>query len=297
MNRVIIFGRIEYKNKRSITLARAEYVRFAETIAKFDLAFHPDMLFGEDPEAEIDYLHIELTRKVHEAADKTLTHTVKSIEKLLAFAMAGRVDVFILEAGELPRQLILEVDSDKSTVHAFNAGMEAINEKRWEDSIGPLTDAIDGFSRHPWAYNARGHAYLELGDLEKAEADLKVSKEMYPALPSHHLGLARISHARGERAATIDNCDRAMKGSIPHQAGHWISALFKAEVLLDIVENRKASSTDEAAAFLSVTRSLLERYKSKLAQLGSARTEHYPTPEDLKKLHKRYEQMLDEVAA
>ncbi|MFK8056608.1 MAG: tetratricopeptide repeat protein [Saprospiraceae bacterium] len=297
MNRVIIFGRIEYKNKRSITLARAEYVRFAETIAKFDLAYRPETLFGEDPEEELEFLHLELTREVHEAADKTLAHTIASLEKLLSFAMAGRIDVFILEAGELPRQRILEVDNDKSTVHAFNAGMEAVNEKRWEDAIGPLTDAIDGFPRHPWAYNARGHAYLELGDLEKAEADLKVSKKMYSALPSHHLGLARISHARGERSATIDNCDRAMKNSIPHQAGHWICALFKAEVLLDIVENGKTSSPDEAQSFLSVTRSLLERYTSKLRQLGSARSEHYPTPDDLKKLQKRYEVMFDEVAA
>jgi len=297
MNRVIIFGRIEYKNKRSITLARAEFIRFAETIAKFDLSYKPEVLFGEDPEEEIDFLHIELKREVHEATDKTLSHTLSSLEKLLAYAMAGRIDVFILEAGELPRQKILQVDNDKSAVHAFNAGMEAVDEKRWEDAIGPLTDAIDSFPRHPWAYNARGHAYLEMGDLEKAEADLKVSKEMYPALPSHHLGLARISHARNERSATIDNCDRAMKGSIPHQAGHWISALFKAEVLLDIVENGKASSPDEAQSFLSVTRSLLERYASKLRQLGVARSEHYPTPEDLAKLQKRYEQMVEEVAA
>jgi len=297
MNRVIIFGRIEYKNKRSVTLARAEYIRFAETIAKFDLAYRPELLFGEDLEEELDFLHIELAREVHEASDKTLSHTIGSLEKLLAFAMAGRVDVFILEAGELPRQQILEVDSDKSTVHAFNAGMEAVNEKRWADSIAPLTDAIESFARHPWAYNARGHVYLEMDELEKAEADLKVSKEMYAALPSHHLGLARISHARGERSATIDNCDRAMKNSIPHQPGHWICALFKAEVLLDIVENGKTSSSDEAQSFLNVTRSLLERYASKLRQLGSARSEHYPTPEDLKMLQKRYEVLLEEVVA
>lgn len=297
MNRVIIFGRIEYKNKRSVSLARAEYVRFAETIAKFDLSYSPEALFGEDPEEELDFLHIELKREVHEASDKTLSHTIGSLEKLLAFAMAGRIDVFILEAGELPRQRILEVDTDKSTVHAFNAGMEAVNEKRWEDAIGPLSDAINSFERHPWAFNARGHAYLEMGKLEKAEADLKVSKEMYPDLPSHHLGLARIAHARGERSATIDNCDRAMKNSIPHQAGHWICALFKAEVLLDIVENGKTSSPEEAQSFLSVTRSLLERYASKLRQLGSARSEHYPTPEDLNKLQQRYDVLLDEVAA
>jgi len=297
MNRVIIFGRIEFKNKRSITLARSEYIRFAETIAKFDLAYQPQTLFGEDPEEELDFLHIELKREVHEASDKTLSHTIGSLEKLLSFAMAGRIDVFILEAGELPRQQILEVNNDKSTVHAFNAGMEAINEKRWADSIGPLTDAIESFPRHPWAYNARGHAYIELNELEKAEADLKISKEMYPALPSHHLGLAKISHARGERSATIDNCDRAMKNSIPHQAGHWICALFKAEVLLDIVESGKTSSPEEAQSFLSVTRSLLERYNSKLRQLGSARNEYYPTPEELNKLQARYEVMFEDAVA
>ena len=295
MNRVIIFGRIEFKNNRSITLARAEYLRFAETIAKYDLIYRPEALFGEELDADLDTLHIELDRQVHEAADKTLANTINALEKLLTYAMAGRIDVFVLVAGELPNQQILEVNNDKSTTHAFNAGMEAFDEKRWADAIAPLSDAIESFPRHPWALNARGLAYLEIGEIEKAEADFTQARAYYPALPSPHLGLARISHMRDQRAATIDNCERAMKGSIPHQAGHWISALFKAEVLLDIVESGKTTSAAEAQSFLSITKSLIERYDIKLRQLGRARTEHYPTPEDLAKLRDRYEGINDSV--
>ena len=295
MNRVIIFGRIDFKNKRAITFARDEFIRFYETKAKGDILFKAEQLFGEDLEVDIEDLHLEFDRKIHEAANKTLSMTINGLKTLLQFAIAGRIDVFILEAGELPRQEVLLVDNDKTVVHAFNAGMEAFDEGRYADAVGPLSDAIDKFASHPWAFNARGLAHFELGDLEKAEADFKQARSLYPAMPSPHLGLAKIAHKRGERAATIDNCERAMKGSIPHQPGYWISALFKAEVLMDTID--KGTDDDETRSYLSITKTLLDRYASKLRQLGSGWNNYYPSEAELKALQKRLEALRESVAA
>ena len=296
MNRVILFGRIDYKNKRAITFARDEYIRFYETKAKGDSAFKPEDIFGEDLEADIDVLHLEFERKIHEASNKTLSNTLNGMRMLMQFAIAGRMDLFVLEAGELPRQEVLLVDNDKTVVHAYNAGMEALEEERYEDAIGPLTDAIAKFASHPWAHDARGLAYLELGKLDEAEADFKSAREIYRALPSPHLGLAKIAHARGERAATIDNCDRAMKGSIPHQPGHWISALFKARVLMDSVEEGKGDA-EEVRSYLSIAKTILERYASKLRQLGSAWNSHYPSEEELEALQARLTELRSAATA
>jgi len=297
MNRVIIFGRAEYKNLRSIKLARAEYIRHNETKAKGDLLFKPEVLFGEDPEEELTELHLEFKRKIHEANDKTLTNTLNALELLLQFAIAGRIDLFIIEAGELPRQQVLEVRNDKSTVHAFVAGLEAMEEERWADAIGPLTDAIDSFARHPWAYNARGDSHFQLDQIEEAASDYETATKLYPDLPNPHLGLAKIAHKRGQRAATIDNCERAMNGSIPHQPGYWICALFQTQVFLDLVEQEAYNGEAERESFLRNANKQISRYESKLRQLGSSRSPLYPSPERLEELSSRYETIAGIEAA
>ena len=294
MNRVIIFGRIDYKNKRSVNFARNEYIRHNETKAKGDLIFRPEVFFGEEPDAELDFLHIEFKRKIHEAADKTLQHSLNALEVLMQFAIAGRVDVFVLAAGELPQQRTLTVRNDKSTVHALAAGLEAIEEARYADAIPPLTDAISSYKQHAWALDARSTCHYELGDLEAAEADAKAARAIYPALPNPHLTLARIADQRGERAKAIDGCKRAMDGSIPHQPGYWICALFQAKVLLDLLESGGGSTT-ERKSYLNVVRSNLDRYDSKLRQLGNARGPHYPTPAELAGLRERYESVAASV--
>ena len=296
MNRIILFGRIDYKNKRSIHFARAEYVRHAETKAKHDLIFRPEDLFGEDAEAEIEGLSIEFARKIHEASDKTLLNQFNALEVLLQFAIAGRVDFFVIEPGEPPRQETRLVRNDKSASFAYRAGREALDDGRPADAIAPLTDAIASYPGHAWALDARADARLALGDLAAAEEDYRAAKAAYPALPNPHLGLAKIAHSRNQRAATIDNCDAAMRNSIPHQPGYWISALYKAGVLLDVVE-RGDVSDDERRSYLLSAKTLLDRYDAKLRQLGSKLTDLYPDPTELERLRGRLAEVGEMEAA
>ncbi len=297
MHRVIIFGQIEYKNARSVGFARTEFQRHAETIAKFDTLIRPEAIFGDDPEVDYGSLTITFDRELFDASDKTLNNTIQSLNVLLQFAMAGRIDLFIMEAGDLPRQKTLLVQNEKKTVHAFAAGMEALEEKRYEDSLAPLTDAIASFPRHAWALESRGQAHYELGRLAEAEADFKAALKLYPSYPGAHLGTARIAYAGDRSAATFDSLERAMKASIPHQPGYWISALFKAQVLLDMAEREGVNAREEARGYVSTAKVLLNRYASKLRQLGSARNAYYPTPEELEKLKERAGELEDTVLA
>ena len=289
MNRIIIFGRIDYKNKRSINFARTEYVRHAETKAKMDLIFRPEDLFGEDPEAEIEGLTIEFQRGIHEATDKTLLNQFNATEVLLQFAIAGRVDFFVIEPGEPPRQETRIVQNDKSASFAYSAGLEALEDGRPADALSPLGDAIASYKGHAWAYDARGTAQLTIGDLAAAEQDFLAARKAYPALPNPHLGLAKIAHSRNQRAATIENCDAAMRCSIPHQPGYWISALYKASVLIDLLERGDAEE-EERRSYRVSAKTLLDRYDAKLRQLGSKRSEHYPEPAELERLRERLEE-------
>lgn len=293
MNRIIIFGRIDYKNSRSIKFARSEYTRHAETKAKNDLIFRPEDLFGEDPEAEIEGLTIEFERGIHEATDKTLLNQIGALEVLLQYAIAGRVDFFVIEPGEPPRQETRLVENDKSASFAYRAGIEALEDERYADAIAPLTDAIASYKGHAWALDARASAHLAMSDLAAAERDFEAAKQAYPALPNPHLGLAKIAHSRNQRAETIANCDAAMRSSIPHQPGYWISALYKASVLLDALERGDFDDDEARRSTLVSAKTLLDRYDAKLRQLGSKRADLYPDPAELERLRER----LDEVGA
>lgn len=297
MNRIIIFGRIDYKNRRSINFARTEYTRHAETKAKNDLIFKPEGLFGEDPEVEYEGLTIEFERAIYEASDKTLLNQFNALEVLLQYAIAGRVDFFVIEPGEPPRQDTRLVRNDKRASFAYTAGAEALEDNRYADAIAPFTDALSTYPGHAWALDGRATANLALGDLAAAEADYTAARASYPALPNPHLGLAKIAHSRNQRAATIDNCDAAMRCSIPHQPGYWISALYKASVLLDVVARGDASDEDERNSYLSIARTLLDRYAAKLRQLGDSRSEYYPEPDELNRLRARLDEVGEMTAA
>lgn len=295
MNRVIFFGRIHFKNKRSVNLAKAAYIRFNETIAKGDMMYRPETLFGDEEEIQEEFtdLFLDFSRASHaEVTDKNIAHTTTAMESLLGYAMAGRVDMFIITAGELPRQITRIVDNDKSAAQYFNEGQEALEAQDYEGAVAGFTSSIESFPRHPWAYNGRALAYFELGRHPEAEADFREAREQYPALPGPHLGLAKVSAEREGYSAAVDSCERAMSHSIPHQPGYWITALFSAEVMLARLEKETGKLSDaEMDLYHKKIDGYLGRYRMKLKQLGGDRTELYPTPERLQGLLSRYENL------
>lgn len=292
MNKVVFFGRIHFKNKRSVTFAKEAFIRYNETIAKGDMMLRPEALFGEELELDFDQLSLEFEKNSYEATDKTISHTMQSMEALLQYAVAGQVDAFVIAANDLPEQITLTVNPDKSTAHAYITGVEALEASRYQEAVEALSESIDSYANHPWAYNARGLAYFELGDLDKAQDDFTTSKSMYAGLPSPHLGLAKIFAKRGELSAAMDSCKRAMKCSIPHQPGFWIATLFLREIMLDRLESDLAKmSSAEADLYFRGIGTDIERYDLKLRQLGKARSKYYPTPEYLQKLQSRFEEL------
>lgn len=290
MNRVIFFGRIHFKNVRSANLAKEAFVRYAETIAKGDMMYRPEALYGEELEEPVEALFLEFPRASHEASDKTVNHSIQSMETLLQFAMAGRIDCFVITAGELPEQITRLVENDKTTSQHYSLATEALEAEDYATAVAEFTETIDSFKRHPWALDGRGLAHFELGNLAEAERDFRSAREMYPSYPSPHLGLAKIFAAKQEYSAAMDSCQMAMAGSIPHQPGYWITALFSAEVMIGRLEKEfnKLSNAERDLYHKSIA-SYLDRYSMKLKQLGKNRTKFYPTPDKLKGLQARFE--------
>ena len=295
MNRVIFVGRIHFKNKRSVNLAKAAYIRYNETIAKGDLLYRPDDLFGDEEaiQEEFEDLFLDFPRKSYgEVTDKTLSHTEQAMETLLGYAMAGRVDMFVITAGELPRQYTGTVDNSKSAAQHYVLGQEALDAGDDEAAVAAFSDSIASFPRHPWAHDGRALAHYALGAFDEAEADFRAAREQYPHLPSPHLGLARLFARKEQYSAAMDSGKRAMDNSIPHQPGYWITALFITEVMLARLEKEMGQlSETEVDLYHKQINSFLGRYAMKLKQLGGNRTEHYPTPEAHQALTERFEDL------
>ena len=293
MNRVIFVGRIHFKNKRSVNLAKAAYIRFNETIAKNDLMYRPEDLFGDEEAIREDFeeLFLDFPRKSHdEVTDKNIAHTTTAMESLLGYAMAGRIDMFVITAGELPRQITRLVDNTKTTAQYFAEGQESLEAEDFEKAVEGFTSSVQSFPRHPWALNGRALANYELGKAAEAEADFRAARELYPDLPSVHLGLAKIFADREEYSAAMDAGKKAMANSIPHQPGYWITALFCAEVMMARIEKEMGNlSETEVELYHKQIAGYLGRYEMKLKQLGSNRTELYPGPERLEGLKARFE--------
>ena len=294
MNKVLIFGRIHYKNKRSVTLAKEAFIRFAEQIAKSDMMYKPEAVFGEDLTEDFSQLVLDFPRERFEAADKTVRHTLQSFETLLDYAIAGQIDMFVIAANELPVQETRRVVSEKTPSMTYMSGLEALEAQDFQEAVDGFTESLEAYKDNPWAYNGRGLAAFELGQIDQAEKDFKKAAKMYPAFPSPHLGLAKIYHQRGKMSAAVDACEQAMNGSIPHQPGYWISALFSANVLLEHIENNLDSlSSDQIELYAKKCQGFLTRYEQKLRQLGSQRSDYYPTAEQHQALQTRLDQISE----
>lgn len=297
MNKIIIFGRLEFLNKRGINLAKDSYIRFCEKTAKGDIIYSPESIFGEEPEeAEIDFLHIDFPMNRTEAEERRVTNTIDGLKTLLEYAVAGMIDVFVRRNGDFFEQTKLEVRSGKSPAKAYNKGIELFEQEEYEGAILKFDRAIAKYENFSWAYNQRGLAYMELKKYDEALADFEKCKELYPHLPSPYLGIAQIQKIKGNSSAAVDNCLKAIKNSIPLQPGYWICSLFQAEILIEYLEKEHFSSEQEAENYYKTASYICQRYDYKLKSLGNNITSYYPSRETLTSLQDRLK-AVEELSA
>lgn len=208
---VIILGRIEYANTRSIQQATKVIAHLLETRYKNEVLYRDAIeLLDEEIRALI------APREKFQCSEKVWMNTIHLLSKATEFAIAGDLHMWKILDGTLQEYVCLEPDSDKSTVQSFRKGRELIDAGELDEAKKFLTKAVDRFPRHAQALERRGFVHFIEGNTEAALADYAASIEIDSKRADAYLGRARILIDQEDWPAAVDDLTSAMKHSMPH---------------------------------------------------------------------------------
>jgi tetratricopeptide (TPR) repeat protein len=128
---------------------------------------------------------------------------------------------------------IIELHEGNVRIHSIidedyiEKGDQWIEQGNYEKGIDYYTKIIELSPQKPTAYFKRAYAYLDLGDIEKAYLDLKVSDSLSPNNASTIAEIAYCHYYRGEIDVGIKYATRAIKLNEKHpEANYYLGMLY-----------------------------------------------------------------------
>jgi tetratricopeptide (TPR) repeat protein len=226
---VIIMGRLEFANERSIQQATKTIAHQLETRYKGDVLY-------KDVAQLLDESSLALVapREKFVCSEKVWTNTVHLLEQATAFSIAGDLNLWRIDGGKLVEYCFLEPTSDKSTIQAYRKGRELIATEQWEDAKTSLTQAIKGFARHAKALERRGFVHWAQGNATAALEDYAASLAVDAKRPDAYLGRALIHIDNAQWAAALADLEMSMKHSMPHHSVYLEALHRKGKCLMEM---------------------------------------------------------------
>lgn len=232
---VIILGRLEYANSRSVQQATKVIAHLLETRYKNEVLYKDAaQLLDEEICALI------APREKFQCTEKVWMNTIHLLSKATEFSIAGDLHMWKILDGTLQEYVCLEPESDKSTVQSFRKGRELIHEGKLDEAKVLLTKAVDRFPRHAQALERRGFVHYTQGDTEAALADYAASIEIDAKRPDAYLGRARILIKQENWAEAVEDLTMSMKRSMPHHNVYLEALHRKAKCLMELGQYDKA---------------------------------------------------------
>lgn len=236
--KIIISGRLAFKNERSIKKAMEVYTRKCETLYKYFLLFKIEDIFDEAS------LSLSIPRFVKEGVElKLWNNTIQVLREMADFAMAGNIGAWRINSGEVMEQLLLEPSSDKGPIHAFNQGKKIIAaDGNLEEAAKCFTEAIQKFNCHDTAYERRGYVHFLTNKHEQAIEDYNKCIAINDRNADAYFGRAIVYINQGNHEMAIDDLTHAIQYSIALQALHWKARRLKGRCHLQLGEYEKATT-------------------------------------------------------
>lgn len=246
---VIILGRLEFANLRSIQQATKVIAHLLETRYKNEVLFK-DASELLDEEA----CCITIPRQKFSCSEKVWTNTLHMLNKAAEFSIAGDIHMWRVLDRELQEHQCIEADSDKTTVQSFRQGRDLIADGKLDNAKEKLSHAIKRFPRHAQALERRGFVNYLQGDTEAAMADYALSIEADSKRPDAYLGRAKVYINQEKWSEALADLTMSMKHSMPHHNVYLEALHRKGKCLMELGENDKAI----ASFNFFLTRPLLE---------------------------------------
>jgi tetratricopeptide (TPR) repeat protein len=246
---VIILGRLEFANTRSIQQATKVIAHLLETRYKNDVRYkEANELLNEET------CSLTVPREKFTSSEKMWTNTLHMLSKAAEFSIAGDINMWKVLDGELQDYQCIEPNSDKTTVQAFREGRDLLVDGKLDAAKEKLSLAIKRFPRHAQALERRGFIYYLQGDTAKAMADYAASMTADSKRPDAYLGRAKIYIDQENWSAALDDLTQSMKHSMPHHNVYLEALHRKGRCQMEMGENSKAI----ASFNFFLTRPLLE---------------------------------------
>lgn len=227
-NRVIIAGHLEFGSDRVYEQVVKQYVHRSENYYKNDILLKSEDIFREEDRT------IDIPRKVVESTDRQWLNTLNLLERISTFSIAGDLNLWRLQGGNLVDHQKLEPRGDRTTTQLYLKGRELLDqEENAEAARDALTKAIDNFNRHSIAYERRGYTNYLLGNYPDALYDYNKSIDISPSRPAPYYGRGVVQLKKNNKPeAAAADFDKVTKLAIPHQDIYWLARAMRGDALI-----------------------------------------------------------------
>lgn len=232
---VIVMGRLEYANQRSIGQATKVIAHLLETRYKNDVLYKDASTL-----LDTETLSLVAPRQKFTCTEKVWLNTVHLLEQATDFAIAGDLNMWRILNGTLQEHRMLEPLSDKTAVKAYLKGRDLLVAGDLDAAKDFLTRSLDRFPRHAKALERRGLVSYQQGDKAGALADYAKSLEVDNKRPEAYIGRARILIEEEKWADALLDLTEAMKRSMPHHEAYLEALHRKGACLIELEEYDQA---------------------------------------------------------
>ena len=185
---------------------------------------------------------MDIPRKVVESTDRQWLNTLNLLERMATFSIAGDLNLWRLQNGQLVEHHKLEPRGDRTTTQLYLKGRELLDqEENIEAAREALTKAIENFDRHAIAYERRGFTNYLLGNFEDAFYDYNKSINISPSRPAPYYGrgVVQLKKNNDPEAAAADFLE-VTKKAIPHQEIYWLARAMRGDAMLELGNHKEA---------------------------------------------------------
>lgn len=225
--KTIISGQLEFGSAKSYE----KVVRMCEQRVE-NFYRTAELLFKVEEVLDEETHTLSIPRLVIHATDKGWQNTIKLLEYINQFAIAGDVQIWMVDSGKVLKHKVIEPKSEKAAIQEYLRGRELVAEGLEKEAKAALSSAIEKYQRHARAYERRGYVNFLLQNYEDAIYDYTKSININPKNPEPYLGRGMVKMRQDDLKGTVADMEMAIKNSIPLQPIHWKARRIKGECLL-----------------------------------------------------------------
>lgn len=232
----IIQGRLSFGTQKSYDKVVKMFEYRTETYYKADVLVKLEDIFNPTD------LCLNIPRFVGNATDKGLKNTIDLLQYCSQFAVAGSIQVWMIEEGKILNHASISPDSDRSVVQQFRKGDKLFQEgSKNEEALQAFNKTIESFEKHAQAYERRGWTNLRLKNYSDALYDFNKAVKLDDSIAFAYFGKGIIAMNENNVEDAAENFGLTVKKSVALESIHWRGRLRKAECLIELEQWEQAA--------------------------------------------------------